>query len=172
MQKIQEWNPKYFTLAHVPEKHRLSVTKFIRRVLIARMAECPDLASAYHRKLRDLYETEEKLKNPEIIKISKEHLLRLLDNVESTLAETKYLAGEVFTMADVMILPVIARLFLLNLEEEYIYTRPNISQYWDMVKQRPSYKKVIGKYFDGWRKHKTLIKTWCFVQIRSFLRRY
>uniref|UniRef100_A0A7N0V2U6 TCHQD class glutathione S-transferase n=1 Tax=Kalanchoe fedtschenkoi TaxID=63787 RepID=A0A7N0V2U6_KALFE len=172
MQKVQEWDPKYFTLAHVPEKHRLSVTKFIRRVLVARMAECPDLASAYHRKLRDLYETEEKLKNPDIIRMSEEALVSLLDDVESSLAETKYLAGEVFTMADVMIVPVLARIFLLNLEEEYIYTRPNICQYWDTVRHRPSYKKVIGKYFDGWRKHKTLIKTWCFVQIRSLLRKY
>ncbi|KAJ7959181.1 Glutathione S-transferase family protein [Quillaja saponaria] len=172
MQEIQEWNPKFFTLSHTPEKYRLYVSKFIRRVVIARMSESPDLASAYHRKLKEAYETEEKLKDPDVLKRSREHLVVLLDEVEKKLNETTYLAGEEFTMADVMLIPVLSRLVLLDLENEYIASRPNIAEYWAMVQQRPSYKKVIGKYFNGWRKHKTLIKTWCFVRIRSLLGRY
>ncbi|CAH9075627.1 unnamed protein product, partial [Cuscuta epithymum] len=58
MRKIQVWDHKYFTLIHVPVKHRLHISKFLRRIIIARMAECPDLASSYHRKLREAYETE------------------------------------------------------------------------------------------------------------------
>ncbi|KAG6776115.1 glutathione S-transferase TCHQD [Populus alba] len=172
MCKIQEWNPKYFTLSHVPEKYRISVSKFIRQVIIARMAESPELASAYHRKLKDAYETEERLGNPEVLKRSKEHLVRLLDEVETKLKETAYLAGEEFSMADVMLIPVLARLVLLKLEDEYISSRPNIAEYWVLMQQRPSYKKVIGKYFNGWRRYKTLVKTWCFVRFRSLLRRY
>ncbi|KAF2291332.1 hypothetical protein GH714_022939 [Hevea brasiliensis] len=172
MQKIQEWNPKFFTLSHIPEKYRLAVSKFIRRVVIARMAESPDLASAYHRKLKEAYETEDKLKNPEVLKRSKEHLIRLLEEVETKLSETSYLGGEEFSMADTMLIPVLARLVLLNLEDEYISSRPNIAEYWIMVQQRPSYKKVIGKYFNGWRRYKTLIKTWCFVRFRSLLRKF
>ncbi|KAK9271289.1 hypothetical protein L1049_026879 [Liquidambar formosana] len=172
MQKIQEWNPKFFTLSHVPEKYRLFVSKFIRRVIIARMAESPDLASAYHSKLRDAYDTEDKLRNLDVLKRSKEHLVRLLDEVETKLSETAYLAGEEFTMADVMLIPVLARLVLLNLEDEYIGSRPKIAEYWNVIQQRPSYKKVIGKYFKGWKRYKTLIKTWCFVRVRSMLKRY
>lgn len=170
--KIQEWNPKYFTLSHVPEEHRLYVSKFIRQVLIARMAEFPDLASSYHLRLRDAYDTEEKLKDPEVIRRSKEHLIRLLDEVEAQLNDTSHLAGEEFTMADVFLIPVLARLKLLKLENEYIINRPNIADYWNMVQQRPSYKKVIGKYFDGWRRQKTLMKTWSFIHVRSLLRKY
>lgn len=172
MHKIQQWDPKIFTLDHIPEKYRLYTSKFIRRVVIARMAESPDLASAYHRKLREAYEIEDKLKNPEVLKWSKEHLVRLLDDVETKLNDTAYLAGEEFTMADVMLIPVFSRLKLLDLEDEYISCRPNIAEYWVLMQQRPSYKMVIGKYFDGWRKYKTLLKTWCFVRIRSMLRRY
>lgn len=139
---------------------------------MARMAEAPDLASAYHRKLKDAYETEEKLRNPEVVKRSEEHLARLMDEVETQLGETTYLAGEAFTSADVMLIPLLARLVLLNLDNEYITSRPNIAEYWSMVQQRPSYKKVIGNHFDGWRRRKTLIKTWCFVHIRSLLKRY
>lgn len=172
MQRIQQWNPEYFTLAYVPEKYRLYISKFRRRVIIARMAESPDLASAYHRKLKEAYETEDKLKNPGVVEQSKEHLVRLLDEVETKLNETTYLAGEEFTMADVMLIPLLSRLVLLDLEEEYISCRPNIADYWVLVQQRPSYKMVIGKYFNGWRRYKTLIKTWCFVRMRSLLRRY
>ncbi|KAK0576157.1 hypothetical protein LWI29_012885 [Acer saccharum] len=172
MHKIQEWNPKFFTLSHVPAKYCLYISKFIRRVVIARMAESPDLAGAYHLKLKEAHETEEKLKSPDVVKRSKEHLIRLLDEVETQLKETAYLAGEEFSLADVMFIPVLARLVLLDLGDEYISCRPKIAAYWNLVQQRPSYKKVIGKHFNGWRKHKTLIKTWCFVRIRSMLRKY
>ncbi|KAG0494378.1 hypothetical protein HPP92_005372 [Vanilla planifolia] len=55
------------------------------------MAEAPDLASVYHVKLRDAYETEEKLKDPDIIKQSEEKLVRLLDEAEKQLEETNIL---------------------------------------------------------------------------------
>ncbi|KAF7829797.1 glutathione S-transferase TCHQD-like [Senna tora] len=172
MRKIQEWDPKFFTLSYIPEKYRLYTSKFIRRVLIARMSESPELAGAYHRKLREAYQTEEKLKDPDVLRRSKEYLDRLLDEVERQLSETPYLAGQEYTMADVMLIPVLARLVLLDLQNEYMADRPNIFEYWVLVQQRPSYKKVIGKYFDGWRKHKMLLKTWCFVRIRSLLKKY
>ena len=136
------------------------------------MAESPELASAYHCKLREAYKTEEKLKNPDVLKRSEEHLVRLLDEVETKLNETTYLVGDEFTMADVMLIPVLARLVLLDLEDEYINSRPNIAEYWSLVQQRPCYKKVIGKYFNGWRRRKTLIKTWFLLHIRNLLKRY
>lgn len=172
MQKIQDWNPKFFTLSHIPDKDRFYVSKFIRRVVIARMAEAPDLAGAYHQKLREAYKTEDKLKDQDVLRVNKEHLIRLLDEVETQLNETAYLAGEEFSLADVTLIPVLARLVLLDLEDEYIRSRPNIAEYWLLVKQRPSYKQVIGKYFDGWGRYRTLIRTWCFVRIRSMLKRY
>lgn len=172
MQRIQAWDPKYFTLFHIPVKYRFTVSKFIRRVVIARMAESPDLAGSYHLKLDEVYETEDKLRDPDVLKQSKEQLAEILDEVERKLNESTYLAGDEFTMADVMLIPVLARIVLLDLEEEYICSRPNIAEYWNLVQQRPCYKKVIGKYFSGWRKYKTLLKTWCFVRIRSMLKRY
>ncbi|XP_061373343.1 glutathione S-transferase TCHQD isoform X2 [Gastrolobium bilobum] len=172
MQKIQEWDPKFFTLFHIPEKYLIYVSKFIRRVVIARMSESPELASAYHEKLREAYQTAEKLKDLDVLRRSKEHLVRLLDEAEMQLSKTRYLAGQEFTMADVTLIPVLARLVLLDLENEYITCRPNIAEYWVWVQQRPSYRKVIGKYFDGWRKHKTLLKSWYIVRIRSLLKRY
>ncbi|KAK9162422.1 hypothetical protein Syun_003324 [Stephania yunnanensis] len=172
MHKIQSWNPKYFTLSHIPEKYRVFVSKFIRRVVIARMAESPDLASVYHSKLKEAYETEDNMKNSDLLRQSEEELVQLLDEVEIQLSATTYLAGEQFTMADVMLIPVLARIALLDLEEEYIGSRPKIVEYWNLVTKRPSYKVVIGKYFSGWRKYKTLLKTWFFVHVRHLLKKY
>lgn len=174
MHKIQDWDPKYFTLFHIPVKHRSSVSKFLRRVIIARMAQSPDLASVYHLKLREAYETDEKLGNPEVLRRSEEQLMRLLDDVDKRLGESSsmYLVGEQFTLADAMLIPVLARISLLNLETKYISIRPNVAKYWNDVHHRPSYKKVIGRYFGGWRKQTTLCKTWCFLKIRTMLRKY
>ncbi|KAG1331162.1 glutathione S-transferase TCHQD [Cocos nucifera] len=172
MQKIEGWSSKIFTLSHVPNKYRLFVSKFVRRVVIARMAEAPDLASMYHLKLQEAYDTEDKVKNPDIVKQSEEKLAELLDNAEMQLNETKYIAGDEFTMADSMFIPVLAHITLLNLEKEYISCRPNIAEYYNLVKHRPSYEVVIGKYFSGWRKHRTFMKTLFFLGIRSLFRRY
>ncbi|OAY69005.1 Glutathione S-transferase TCHQD, partial [Ananas comosus] len=120
IQKIEGWNPKMFTLSHVPKKYRSFVSKFIRRVIISRMAEAPDLASMYHTKLREAYDKEEKLKDPEIVKQSEEKLSRLLDDAELQLDQTKYLVGDEFTLADAMFVPILVRITLLDLEEEYI----------------------------------------------------
>ncbi|XP_008799056.1 glutathione S-transferase TCHQD-like [Phoenix dactylifera] len=172
MHKIEGWSSKIFTLSHVPDKYRLFVSKFVRRVVIARMAEAPDLATMYHLKLLDVYDAEDKVKDPDIVKRSEEKLAELLDNAEMQLNETKYLAGDEFTMADSMFIPVLARITLLNLEKKYINCRPNIAEYYNLVKHRPSYKAVIGKYFSGWRKHRTFMKTLFILAIRSMFRRY
>lgn len=172
MYKIQEWNPKYFTYSHIPEKYYISVSKFLRRVIIARMSEAPDLATAYHTKLKEAYETEEKLRDPQVLQRSEQHLVMLLDEAETQLEETLYLAGDEFTLADVMLVPILARLAVLGLEKTYISARPKLAEYWAVVQERPSYKNVIGKYFHGWKRRKTLLKTWCIVRMRCMLKRY
>ncbi|ERN08746.1 glutathione S-transferase TCHQD [Amborella trichopoda] len=172
MKKIQAWSAKTFTLAHIPDKHRLFVSRFTRRVVIARMAESPDLASLYHMKLREAYETEEKLKDAALVRRSEEQLDHLLDEVERQLRETHFLCGDAFSMADAMFVPVLARIELLGLGEKYISCRPGIEEYWKVVKSRHSYRVVIGKFFSGWRKYKTLFSTFSIVFIRNVLKRY
>lgn len=172
MQKVDSWNPKMFTLTHTPIKYRTFVSKFIRRVLIARMAEAPDLASMYHVKLREAYETEDKLKDPDIMKQSEEELSKLLDDVEAQLNNGKYLAGDEFSPADSVFIPILARITLLDLDEEYINCRPRLLEYYTLVKQRPSYKVAIGKFFGGWKKYRTLFKTSFFLCVRTLFRKY
>eukprot|EP01018_Ginkgo_biloba_P020922 Gb_27905 [translate_table: standard] len=172
LQRIDAWNPKLFTLSHIPEKYRLFFSRFKRQVVIARMAESPDLASKYHLKLHDAYATEEQLKDHDAVNQSKEQLINLLDEADNKLAETIFLCGAEFSMADAMFVPVLARIELLNLGNVYISSRPHLSEYWNCVKKRPSYGAVVGKYFSGWRKFRTFYSTYTAVRVRNLLRRY
>lgn len=172
MRWIDLWNPKLFTLRHVPQKYRLFFSRFQRRAAIARMAECPDLADKYHLKLRSAYATEEQLKDKEMINSSNELLIKILDAAEGQLSSTNFLAGGAFSMADCMFIPILARINLLNLEEEYICSRSHLLDYWNRVKKRPSYHAVIGKYFSGWKKYKTLYATYSSVWVRNLFKRY
>eukprot|EP00249_Psilotum_nudum_P023682 c28955_g1_i4 orf=168-962(-) len=172
MQKVDEWNPKLFTLSHTPFKLRRYFSRFKRRVAIARMAENPDLASKYRSKLHNAYATEELLNNIDEINANEQQLINILDAADSLLASTQYLAGASFTMADVMLIPVLARLELLQLDKEFIHSRNQLSEYWARVKHRPSYHKVIGQYFSGFNRHKTFFTTAFTVGLRDFFRKY
>jgi ganglioside-induced differentiation-associated protein 1 len=112
------------------------------------------------------------LKNLDSVKQSEDELHAILDEAESQLGHTTYLAGEEFTLADSMFIPLLVRVSLLDLEDEYINTQPNVLEYYNMVKKRSSYKIVIEKYFGGWKKYCTLYKTACFLLVRNTFRRY
>ncbi|XP_078433886.1 glutathione S-transferase TCHQD-like isoform X2 [Wolffia australiana] len=172
MEKLESWNPRAFTLARIPEKHRDFVKKFLRRVTIARMSESPDLASIYHAKLRDCYEEEEKIKDLGMAKESEEQLRRLLDEAEEQLGRTVFLAGDRYSAADSMFVPVLARVSLLDLKAELFNGRTELARYFQRAKRRPSFKLVIGKHFSGWNKYRTLLKTVFFLAFRNLLRRY
>eukprot|EP00252_Welwitschia_mirabilis_P010448 TRINITY_DN23714_c0_g1_i1.p1 TRINITY_DN23714_c0_g1~~TRINITY_DN23714_c0_g1_i1.p1 ORF type:complete len:249 (-),score=36.41 TRINITY_DN23714_c0_g1_i1:92-772(-) len=172
MKKIDAWNPKLFTLSHVPKKYFVFFSRFKRRVTIARMARAPDLASKYHLRLHDAYATEEQLKDQDALNASKEQLVSLLNDADAQLEGSSYLAGEDFSMADAMFIPILARLELLNKADEYISSRKYLLGYWTRMKTRKSYHTVIGKYFYSWRKYRTLYSTYITVWVKNLLRQY
>lgn len=172
MNRVSAWSPKLFTLSHIPFRLHRYVDRFKRRVAIARMTSNPELAGKYRAKLHKAYATEELLGNIEAVDANKTQLVDLLDAAESELSASDYLAGGSFTMADVMLIPVLARLELLNVDKEYIPSRLHLLDYWARMKQRPSYHTVIGRYFLGLNKYKTLLTTAINIGIRDLFRRY
>lgn len=172
MHRIDDWDPKLFTLSHIPLKVRTYFGRFKRRVIIARMARNPAFASNFRSKLQRGYATDEMMKDTEALEANKMQLERLLDMAEEQLESTDYLAGESFTMADVMFLPLLGWMELLKVDREYIHKRQNLSRYWARVKRRPSYKVVIGQYFGGLNKYKTLFITSINVGFRTLVRKY
>lgn len=172
MRLINEWEPKFFTISNIPAKVRTYFGRFKRRVIIAKMARNPALASNLRAKLQRAYATDEMMKDVEALEENKRQLERLLAMAEEQLDSTQYLAGESFTMADVMFLPLLGWLELLGVHREYIHKRPNLARYWVKVKRRPTYHTCIGKYFGGLNKYKTLFTTSINVGFRTLIRRY
>ncbi|EFJ13730.1 hypothetical protein SELMODRAFT_446164 [Selaginella moellendorffii] len=171
--KVDAWDPKLFTLSATPPKYLQYHSRFKRQVLIARMAENPDLANKYHAKLHDMHALEELLKDTDAIQANREHLVGLLEDAEAELAATNnYLAGESFSMADVMFSPLLARIELMKQEKEMIHTRPHLMVYWAKVKTRESYKVCIGKYSKGLGKINLLLSSVLNVVARTMLKRY
>lgn len=172
MHRIDEWDPKPFTLSHIPLKLRMYFGRFKRRAIIARMARNPSFTSNLRLKLQRAYATDEMMNDSEALEENKRQLERLLDMAEEHLENTGYLAGESFTMADVMLLPVLGWMELLRVDKEYILQRQSVARYWAKMKRRPSYKVVIGQYLGGLNKYKTLFTTSVDVSFRTIFQRY
>lgn len=172
VKKIDEWDAKPFTLTHVPERVLRFFSRFKRRVVIARMAKNPDLANKYHSKLNSMHAMEEKLKDGEALEANKEQLINMLDDAEAQLNTTEYMAGFEFTVADAALIPVLARIELLKLNDEYLEPRLRLLDYWERVKTRASYKKVIGGYSSQLKQMKLVVPSMCNVGVRNVLKRF
>lgn len=62
---------------------------------------------------------------------NRQQLVGLLDEAEQQLAKTPFLAGQAYSVADVMFTPVLFRLGMANKTGLYLKPRPNVSQYYD-----------------------------------------
>ncbi|KAJ8512331.1 hypothetical protein OPV22_002765 [Ensete ventricosum] len=79
----------------------------------------------------------------EVIERSKKKLGQVLDIYEQRLDETKYLAGDKFTLADLSHLPNTQRL-VSNTECRSLFTaRKNVSKWWEAISRRASWKRVV-----------------------------
>lgn len=62
---------------------------------------------------------------------NRDQLVGLLDQAEQQLAQTPYLAGNAYSIADVMFTPVLFRLGMAGKTRHYLEPRPNVSAYYN-----------------------------------------
>ncbi|CAL5418527.1 hypothetical protein CsSME_00036369 [Camellia sinensis var. sinensis] len=85
-----------------------------------------------------------KIKQDEgLIKQNEEKLLKVLDVYEKRLGESRYLAGDEFTLADLSHLPNTQYLVNATDRGELITSRKNVGRWWDEISSRESWKKVV-----------------------------
>lgn len=78
------------------------------------------------------------------VKQSKHKLERVLDIYEQRLDETKYLAGDKFTLADLSHLPNAHRLITRVPEYSMLFReRKRVSKWWNDISNRPSWRRVM-----------------------------
>ncbi|XP_047329685.1 glutathione S-transferase PARB-like [Impatiens glandulifera] len=77
------------------------------------------------------------------IKQNEQKLAKVLDIYETRLGETRFLAGEEFTLADLSHLPNVQYLLMRTDRGEMFTSRKNVWRWWEEVSARDSWKKVV-----------------------------
>ena len=67
-----------------------------------------------------------------------------LDIMDRHLAESPFMAGEAFTLADVCFMPYVEYLMATPVKTE-VEQRAHVAAWWSKVSDRPSWRKVTGK---------------------------
>ncbi|KAK9164618.1 hypothetical protein Scep_000217 [Stephania cephalantha] len=81
--------------------------------------------------------------DPNVIKQSEEKLVKVLDVYERRLGESRFLAGEEFTLADLSHLPNTQYLVDRTDKGGLFTERKNVGRWWDEISSRDSWKKVV-----------------------------
>lgn len=84
--------------------------------------------------------------NQKVIEESDEKLKKVLDIYEEKLSKTKYLAGDFFSLADLSHLPFGHYLVNQTGRGNLVRERKHVSEWWDDISNRPSWKKVLEQY--------------------------
>ncbi len=101
----------------------------------------PDLAELYEAKIQDVHRWRASLASvPEINEI-RNHLAEVLQRVEDQLEKTRYLAGNNYSLADVVWTCVLARLTMLGLAPSLWGDgqAPHLKNYYEQLRLRPSF---------------------------------
>jgi glutathione S-transferase len=81
--------------------------------------------------------------NPQAVEENIKALHKTLEVMDKELSQRSYVAGDQFTLADLFFIPF--TVYLLNLEQfkNLFEQYPNVNRWWNSIKARPSYQKVI-----------------------------
>ncbi|XP_072968748.1 uncharacterized protein [Typha angustifolia] len=85
-----------------------------------------------------------------LIDQSEQRLAKVLDVYEQRLSESRYLAGNEFTLADLSHLPN-SHYLAESSEWAYLFQkRKNVQRWWELISHRPSWTKVVDKLNEVW----------------------
>ncbi len=69
-----------------------------------------------------------------------------LADMETQLAQTPWLAGARFSLAEAGVIPYVNRLDMLQLSGMWTETRPHLTDWWARIKARPTFKPALMQY--------------------------
>jgi glutathione S-transferase len=70
-----------------------------------------------------------------------------LGKMEDALADSAWLAGDSFSLADVAMIPYVNRLDMLSMSEMWTRARPRVTDWFNRVKARPTFKPAMLDWF-------------------------
>jgi len=110
----------------------------------ARAKQHPELAQVYAEKIEGMKKAGAEGADKAKVAANLSQLTSILDDAEQQLAQSPYLAGEEYSIADVMFTPMLFRLGVVGKTGEYLKPRPKVSDYFNRVKTRPSFRQAFG----------------------------
>ncbi|GBF89455.1 TCHQD class glutathione S-transferase [Raphidocelis subcapitata] len=149
--KVDAWDGNLYAAGNAPSAAKLlgSITAFKIKFAEARAKENPELAGTYAKKIAGMKAADAEGRDAAAVEANRRQLAALLDEAEAQLTKTPFLAGSDYSMADVMMTPVIFRTGVAGQTKDLLAPRPKVSDYWDRLKARPSYQKVFGPALSG-----------------------
>lgn len=149
--KIDKWDGNLYAAGNAPSAAKLlgAITDFKIKFAEARAKEHPDLADTYAKKVASMKAAAEEGRDAAKVAANLKQLEALLDDAEAQLAKTAHLAGVEYSMADVMMTPVIFRTGIPGQTKQLLSPRPKVSEYWNRLKARPSFQTVFGPAQSG-----------------------
>lgn len=143
--KVDAWDGNLFVAAFGSLGPILKTTSEHKiKVAEAYAKKYPDMADVYNKKVEGMKKAGVEYADKANGEANKTQLAALLDEANTRLGKTKYLAGDEYSIADVIFTVVLYRIPMVKLDKELIDPRENVKKYWVDVKKRPSYKKVFG----------------------------
>lgn len=140
-----EWDANLYAFTAVPGPGKF-VSDFKVKVARAQQRRYPELAELYQKRI-DMFSKYGREMGDEGVKRGLEaKLAAALDDAEAQLKSSQFVAGDAFSMADVILVTVLARVDNLGRQEAYS-KRPAVVRYFDEAKKRNSYKVAIGDFF-------------------------
>ncbi len=106
----------------------------------------PELTEVYQHKLADLDSLERAIKNKAAARQLIDEAEEMLDMIERRLADSRWLAGDHYTLADLVWTAVLARLehigFARSMAE---HRRPRVAEWYARLRERPSWDAMIRR---------------------------
>ena len=109
--------------------------------LEARFAAIPDPASRERQRQSVL----QGIEAPHVA-IALQNYNKFIGEMEEALARSPYLAGDTYSLADAAATPYVNRAVMLAMECLWLEQRPHVADWFERVRQRPSFMAAITKY--------------------------
>lgn len=145
LSKVDAWDGNLFMMANGSAGGLFKyITKWKIKVAQSHAARNADLSDIYTKKIASMRSILHDVDDAATVEANQRELAALLDEAEVRLAQSKFLAGDQYSMADTIFTPVVYRLYAMRKEQEYLHLRTRVREYYQLLKQRPSYNKVFG----------------------------
>lgn len=82
--------------------------------------------------------------NMDLVEAGRKELANPLNVLNKALSNKTYLAGDQFSLADLSFMPYLEYLYACN-AADLVEERQNVRNWWNLISERPSWKKATGK---------------------------